>query len=275
MDRSILVKIFGFPATLIHGDTLVLDRWLWLRRRIPETSNDESLIDVGCGSGAFSIGAARRGYSALGLSWDERNQNIASERATICGAGNAKYEVLDVRKLDARKDLLARFDVAICLENIEHIIDDQKLMSDIAACLVPGGRLLLSTPYLLYIPMTKDDKGPFSTTEDGSHVRRGYTPVMLEELCRDAGLVAERITFCSGMLSQNITKFQRTIAKFNPILGWVIVLPLRILPPLFDKVLTRIFGWPHFSICLEAYKPRWRSAGSKQALSFLGRKVRE
>lgn len=37
MKKSILVKLLGFPATLIHGDPLVLDRWLWLRRYLPET----------------------------------------------------------------------------------------------------------------------------------------------------------------------------------------------------------------------------------------------
>jgi 2-polyprenyl-3-methyl-5-hydroxy-6-metoxy-1,4-benzoquinol methylase len=72
MDKSLLVRIFGFRATVIHGDLLVLDRWLWLKKRLPFTRNGEKLIDVGCGSGAFTIGAALRGYQAIGLSWDVR-----------------------------------------------------------------------------------------------------------------------------------------------------------------------------------------------------------
>ena len=55
------------------------------------------MIDVGCGTGAFSIGAALRGYDTLGLSWDERNQSVAGGRAEICKANTAKFEVLDVR----------------------------------------------------------------------------------------------------------------------------------------------------------------------------------
>src|SRR5215831_5582861 len=91
MDRSLLVRLFGFPATLVHGDTLVLDRWRWLKRRLPVTANGERLLDVGCGTGAFTIGAARRGYHALGLSWDERNQTTARQRADLCRCPSAEF----------------------------------------------------------------------------------------------------------------------------------------------------------------------------------------
>jgi cyclopropane fatty-acyl-phospholipid synthase-like methyltransferase len=106
MDRSALVRLVGFPATLVHGDPLVLDRWFWLKARLPKTRNDERLLDVGCGSGAFPIGAALRGYRAVGLSWDERNQSVAQERAIYCKAPSAQFEVLDIRELDRRADLV-------------------------------------------------------------------------------------------------------------------------------------------------------------------------
>ena len=257
MDRSLLVKIFGFPATLFHGNTAVLDRWLWLKPRLPKTRNGETLIDVGCGTGAFSIGASLRGYESLGLSWDERNQTVARDRAELSKAKNAKFEILDVRKLDERKDLAGKFDVAICCENIEHVLDDRKLFIDMAACLKPGGRLLLTTPYSLYRPISTGDMGPFLTVETGWHVRRGYSKAMLEELCQHAGLVPERISHCTGFLSQKLSWLQWDLFPGKHMLGWLIVMPFRILPPLFDKLIYRLFGWPYFCICLEAYKPRF------------------
>ena len=257
MDKSFLTKILGFPATLIHGDTLVLDRWRWLKSRLPETCNGEKLLDVGCGTGAFTIGSALRGYETLGLSWDERNQAVARERAAICKAQTAVFEVQDVRDLGARNELVSQFDFAICLETVEHVLDDRKLFRDIAACLKPGGRLLLTTPNLHYRPMTAGEKGPFSKVEDGGHVRRGYTKAMLDELCAQAGLVPEQVSFTSGFLSQKITTTLRVLSRIHPLIGWAFVLPLRVVPILFDEFVTQLVRWPQFSICLEAYKPRY------------------
>jgi hypothetical protein len=45
MDRSALARLVGFPATLVHGDPLVLDRWFWLKARLPKTRNDERLLE--------------------------------------------------------------------------------------------------------------------------------------------------------------------------------------------------------------------------------------
>jgi 2-polyprenyl-3-methyl-5-hydroxy-6-metoxy-1,4-benzoquinol methylase len=252
--KSALVRLLGFPATLIHGDTLVLDRWLWLKKRLPKPAKGKALLDVGCGTGAFVIGAAGLGFDASGVSWDERNQNVAQERARLCHV-DAKFEVLDVRQLDSRKDFVGKFDALVCTENIEHILDDAKLMRDMAACLKPGGAIYLTSPNQDYRPMTKDDLGPFEPIENGGHVRKGYTAERLRELCTDAGLKAEEISFCSGFLSQKTTALLRKLANVNHLAGWAATLPLRILPPLLDGPITSALRWPGFSICLVARKP--------------------
>lgn len=262
LDNSLLVRWFGFRATLVHGDTLLLDRWMWLSKRLPETRNKERLLDVGCGTGAFSIGAALRGYETLGLSWDTRNQETAAIRADLCNAKTAKFELLDVRSLASREDLMGVFDVAVCCENVEHIIDDKKLIRDISACLKPGGRLLLTTPYQLYraigdVKSEASDRGPFRLEEDGAHVRRGYSKAMLFELCRLSGLEIEKISSCSGFLSQKITFIFRFLSHYHSLLGWGLTLPFRVLPLIFDRLIVQIFGWPDYCICLEAYKPRY------------------
>jgi SAM-dependent methyltransferase len=253
---SLLVRTIGFPATLLHGDAMVLDRWRWLKSRLPRSGNGESLLDVGCGSGAFAIGAARRGYKTLGLTWDAQDRDVAEVRARICGTHQARFEQFDVRCLGLRTELHGLFDVVICTENIEHIADDLTLMRAIYACLKPGGRLLLTAPNLLG-PSIGGDIGPFPIVENGEHVRRGYSREMLQELCECAGLKVEYIGYCSGMLSQLHVRSSRGLARVSPSLTWMSMFPLRCVPPLLDPMLTRLYSWPGYSITLEAYKPRF------------------
>ena len=118
-----------------------------------------------------------------------------------------------------------------------------------------GSGQLLSTPYYDYVAITREDNGPFSVIEDGGHVRRGYTADDLRRLCRNADLEVLEIGSCSGFASQKITWLLRVTCRINRLLGWLIVLPLRPIPPLIDPLISRITKWPDFCITLVARKP--------------------
>jgi SAM-dependent methyltransferase len=256
--KVILVKVFGYRLLLMLGDTLVLDRYFWLKQHLPETHQGETLLDVGCGSGAFTLAAAARGFHSIGISWDERNQDEAEKMARRTHlADKAKFKTLDIRKLDEQKSFAEKFNFCINFENIEHIIDDRKLMIDIYDCLKPGGILLFTSPYFFLNPISSSDKGPFSHIEDGGHVRRGYTWTMLRELCGEAGFEIEQISGCSGYFSQKITRVYRALFDIHPLLAWLVILPLRPLPPLLDNLVRQIFGVADYSVCMIAVKPRY------------------
>lgn len=257
IDSNLLTRLIGFPATVIHGDTFVLDRWRWLKHRLPITRNFERLLDVGCGSGAFTIGAALRGYESVGISWDKRNQEIAQERANLLGASSASFDILDVRNLSDTQAYKGAFDVIICLECIEHICDDRKLMRDMSDCLKPGGRLYLTTPFFYFPPLSRKCYGPFAKVDDGTHVRRGYTVAMLAELCAAADLTVEEVTFCSGAISRMVTRLFQSLVPISLHVAWLVTLPLRPLPVVLDPMINRLLGVRQSSICLEAYKPRF------------------
>jgi len=258
--NNLLVRLFGWPATLIHGDTMVVDRWRWLRQRLPLTvTPGESVLDVGCGTGAFTMGAARLGYQAVGLSWDERNQIVAEGRAKMLGLSEVSFPICDVRHLDEQTEFFNRFEVVLCLENIEHILDDRKLMYH---CLRPGGRLLLSAPNYYYHSLSKGDRGPFRQVEDGGHVRRGYSPAMLRELCTEGGFEIEEIGYVSYYFSQMTTAMIRAInSTIPPLISWPLSLPMRALTILLDgwlgKWISGALGYPGYSIVVVAYKRRF------------------
>jgi SAM-dependent methyltransferase len=256
--QEAFVSILGHLGTLIFGDTLVIDRWKWIESRLPRTNEPLKLLDVGCGSGAFTIGAALRGYEAYGLSWDEANQKKAAKRANIL-ACPVNFEVFDARNLDSYpRD---GFSFILNCENIEHIIDDKKLMNDMAEKLLPGGLLLLTSPNFFYKAISKSDNGPFCKEETGWHVRRGYTISMLTELCELSGLRVIEVSFVSGYLSQKITWLIRLLnTRLGVPLTWLITLPLRALPLLFDAIISSLSGFPGYSICLVAQKSRFTHA---------------
>lgn len=254
--RVLLTRLLGSSAGLVQGDTLTWDRWRWLAARLPSTRNGEELLDVGCGTGAFTIRAAQRGYEALGLTWDETDSAVARRRAELVGAKRASFTICDVRFLDEQLELRERFDVALCCENMEHILDDFRLARAMFGCLRPGGRLLLTTPNYLYRPISPGDMGPFRKVEDGWHVRRGYTPAALREVLSSAGFSVEEISYCSGFFSQKTTAVLRRFGGRGYVAGWLLTLWMRPLIPPADAVFHRLFRYPLYSIAAVAYKPR-------------------
>jgi SAM-dependent methyltransferase len=254
--RLALTRLLGASAGTIQGDFFTRDRWLWLKGRLPRTLNRETLLDVGCGTGAFSIAAAKRGYHCLGLSWDQSDLEVARARAMICRAPAATFRICDIRQLDQQVELMGKFDFAICCENIEHVLDDRRLVLALLGCLKPGGRLLLTSPNYHYRAVTRGDLGPFEQEELGWHVRRGYSRGQLLDLFHDTGFIVEDISFCSGWVSQKCTGFLRLFDGRPFVIGWIITLPVRFLIPALDGVCARLFRYPGYSICVEAYKAR-------------------
>ena len=252
--RLALTKLLGASAGAIQGDFFTRDRWLWLKGRLPRTANDETLLDVGCGTGAFSISAARRGYRCLGLSWDKSDMEVARERAKICGADKASFRICDIRQLGQQEELKGQFDFALCCENIEHVLDDRRLVLAMFECLKPGGRLLLTSPNYHYRAVTRGDDGPFEKEELGWHVRRGYSRGQILDLFHDTGFFVEDISFCSGWFSQKCTGFLRLFDGKPFLIGWILTLPVRFLLPTLDGIAGRLFPYPGYSICVEAYR---------------------
>ena len=246
-----MLRAFGWSPLLIHGDPCVLDRWLWLRRHL--RGGGLRTFDAGCGNGAFSIYAARAGNEVLAASFSPREQEDARRRAQALGVGGIDFRTIDLREIDDHRAGLGSFDQIICLETIEHLTDDEGLVSSLAAMLAPGGRLLLSTPFEGHHPLYTEERHP-SPVEDGSHVRFGYSQERLREIVQGAGLTVESEAFVSGFVSQKLTDLMRWLtARLGRLPAWAIMLPLRSLVVL-DAPLSRLLRYPYLSVALSAVK---------------------
>lgn len=247
-----LLRIFGWFALFIHGDPCVLDRWLWLRRHLQK--GDQRTFDAGCGNGGFSIYAARAGNEVVAASFSSSEQDDARRRAELVGVTDIDFRVLDLRDLEENRVALGQFDQIICFETIEHVNNDEELVKSLARMLRPGGRLLLTTPFDEHHALFSEERSP-STTEDGSHVRYGYSRERLRQIAQGAGLEVVSEAFVSGVVSQKVTNLMRRLTvRFGLMTGWLAVLPLRPLV-LVDAPITRILRYPHLSVALSGVKP--------------------
>lgn len=245
-----LIRVLGWHAMFIQGDPMVYDRLRWLSRHL--RSGKLRTLDAGCGNGAFTLFAARIGNDAVGISFDAANNRKATARAVLLGITGARFVQGDLRHLDTMCAELGSFDQVICLETIEHIMDDHKLARDLSAMLKPGGRLFLSAPNSQCPPMRGDK---ISAVENGDHVRWGYTHEEMRAMLAEAGLETVSEEYCSGLVSQRIGNLERSIGQFTPMLGWAATFPLRALQ-VADRVATDSFGALYFSIAVVAEKAK-------------------
>lgn len=180
-------------------------------------------------------------------------QESARGRAAILGVTGIDFRVIDLREIAEHRGGLGLFEQIICLETIEHVSDDERLVKELAGMLAPGGRLLLSTPFEHHRPLFTEDPQP-SVTEDGSHVRYGYSQERLRQIVTDAGLRIDSENFISGVVSQKLTNLMRRLSTRVGLFGaWTLVLPLRALVML-DAPLSKAMRYPYLSVALCAVK---------------------
>jgi SAM-dependent methyltransferase len=250
MISAVLIRLFGWRVTLLYGDPCVVDRWDWLQRHL--RGGAVRTLDAGCGSGAFTLGAAKLGNQALGLSFDDSNNVKATHRAKLVGCGNAAFLTMDLRQLDNHVGQLGLFDQVISTENIEHIVDDAKLIRDLAKVVKLGGELFLTTPYQGSRGLWGDRVPGTPPVEDGGHVRWGYSHDQLRRLLGENGFAVTSEDFVSGYVSQCLTNLIRRMSSTLPYsLVWQLTLPMRIIRCL-DRPITRLLHYPYLSVAVVA-----------------------
>lgn len=110
-----------------------------LRRFVRELGRADRALDLGCGDGRLTFELDAAELTAADVS------GVALERARGRLGGRATAFV----ELDRDEPLPlsdSAFDLVLCAETIEHVVDVQLLFSEVRRVLVPGGRLALTTP---------------------------------------------------------------------------------------------------------------------------------
>ncbi len=106
---------------------------------LAEARADDSALDLGCGTGEFTAVLARAGAKVIGA-------DVASAALRRARALHPELDLVLVPIDDALPFEDGSFSLVWASEVIEHVADTARWLSEVRRVLVPGGRLLLTTP---------------------------------------------------------------------------------------------------------------------------------
>ena len=101
-----------------------------------------SVVDVGCGGGILSESMAGRGARVLGIDLARAVLDVAELHALQSGIA-VDYREVAAETLAAERP--GEFDLATCMEMLEHVADPAASLAALAALVRPGGDIVVST----------------------------------------------------------------------------------------------------------------------------------
>jgi SAM-dependent methyltransferase len=171
-------NIYGSGPPIEDPGTEVINL---LREYLPDRS---SVVDVGCGAGAYGPGLMARGHDWLGLEANPNCCEILLRRQ------------LPFRRVDLESHTLpcadAEWDCAICVEVLEHVKDPEVFLREIAR--VVRGRALFSVPNMEVLPYLHDSAVVPWHLLEGDH-KNFFTRSSLRGLLRKYFLRVEILSF--------------------------------------------------------------------------------
>lgn len=151
------------------ADQSIID-WQWYEPSLRNITNlilkyssnsGGNALDVGCGTGRVSFALEKKGYDVEGIDIEGRVIELARKKAKDIGS-KVRFDVAD----GSNSNMLRKnfYDLVVCSEVLEHIIDYHPLIENMHTALKPGGRIIITVPF--------DPKKWSILDEYGGHVRR-------------------------------------------------------------------------------------------------------
>lgn len=122
------------PGTMVHVEHVARYRW------VAPLAVGRRVLDAACGTGYGSAILGDAGASSV--------HGVDTFAAAILAAREqdrfgAEFTLGDLRQLPFADD---QFDLVVCFEAIEHVLEQQQVLAELRRVLAPGGILAMSTP---------------------------------------------------------------------------------------------------------------------------------
>lgn len=225
-NSSVLRRIFYFLL-----DLFFLRSW-HIRHVIKQTGDsldqegEWKLLDAGCGFGQYDRFILNRFNNVKVDSVDVKkdyirnNEHYFSEEVR---RGRVRFYPADLLQFKSDQS----FDMAICIDVLEHIQEDVRVMKNISTHLKQGGYFLMHSPSH-YSEEDGDEEDSFV----GEHARPGYSKEEISEKLKKAGLEPETVHYTYGFWGHKawVLSVKWPMIWFNK-LGLFAALPLLIYYP--------------------------------------------
>ena len=219
-------------------------------------------LDCGCGNAYFAHQAIRRHARCMGITihpWEKHN---CEEMRSFLGLNESQLElrVANLEHLAADPSQHDRFDQVLLLDVIEHILDAPAALRQIHALTAEDGLVYITTPDRDW--QGNADRIRVTRTEDGWHVRNGYTMEQLEALLERAGFEpVDRLRFGTKG-STLVTWIQHRLFR-----SWIDPLTVLFFPILKLAALASLPG------AIRIQSSCWRGSGATAERLFLKRRA--
>jgi ubiquinone/menaquinone biosynthesis C-methylase UbiE len=100
----------------------------------------DTMLDVACGTGEFSLFCAKRIRCVHGIDISEGVIDLAIRQALASGMTNVSFECHDVEHIPRAEN---SFSVVQCRSALHHMGDYPRVFEEMVRCCMPGGRLAL------------------------------------------------------------------------------------------------------------------------------------
>jgi SAM-dependent methyltransferase len=175
-------------------DLLLLRTW-HIHRELkawPKFRESFDMMDAGSGFGQYSFYIARRNKKCTITAVDVKEEQIADCNQFFgkCGLTNVKFSYGDLTKPHATN----KYDLILCVDVMEHILEDVDVFRNFHQAMKPGALLLISTPS----DQGGSDADNHGESFIGEHVRDGYPVEEMRQKLNTAGFQNTEILYSYG-----------------------------------------------------------------------------
>lgn len=170
---------------------------------IKQLKSRGKLLDIGCAQGLLLDQAARQGYESSGIEPSFRYAGEAARKGHA--VFNGRLEEFSAQRGNER------FDIIVCLDVIEHVVDPRTFLSQAASLLAENGIMVISTPnYSGVIAKLLGARDPYMTPPIHTTF---FTSAGVRHMVDDAGFGIIR-TQSFGQLV--VAEMDRAIQRYIP-----------------------------------------------------------